>query len=81
MERSRRRDLRMKIPKIMINIKPTMATGTAHTTGLRPFFLSPVCFPAVGLTLPSLASKEVMQKMEFKSILMLVSLTDTLDKT
>ena len=80
MERSRRRDLRMKIPKIMINIKPTMATGTAHTTGLRPFFLPPVCFAGVGLTLPSLASKEVMQKMEFKSILMLSSLTDTLDK-
>ena len=24
-----------------------MATGTAHTAGVKPFFL-PVCFPAVG---------------------------------
>lgn len=72
MERSRRRDLRAKKAKIMINIKPTMATGTAHTTGLRPFFLPPVCFPGDGagagvgwggmfdgLTLPS---KEISEK-------------------
>ena len=76
MERSRRRDLRAKKTKVMINIKPTIATGTAHTTGLRPFFLPPVCFPGDGagagagvvldgmfdgLTLPS---KEIMRKIE-----------------
>lgn len=48
MERSRRRDLRAKKVKTMINIKPTMATGTAHTTGLTPFFLPPVCLPGDG---------------------------------
>ena len=80
MERSRRRDLRAKKAKIMINIKPTMATGTAHTTGPRPFFLPPVCFPGDGagagagvgwagmfdgLTLPS---KEIMRKMECSQV-------------
>ena len=31
----------------MTKINMTMATGTAHTAGLRPFLL-PVCFAAVG---------------------------------
>ena len=63
MERSRRRDLRAKKAKTMINIKPTMATGTAHTTGLTPFFLPPVCGAGMldGGTPPS---GEIMQKME-----------------
>ena len=78
MERSRRRDLRAKKAKIMINIKPTMATGTAHTTGLSPFFLPPVCCPGDGAGAGAgagvgwggmfdgltLPSKEIMRKME-----------------
>ena len=78
MERSRRRDLRAKKTKVMINIKPTIATGTAHTTGLRPFFLPPVCFPGDGAGAGAgagvgwdgmfdgltLPSKEIMRKIE-----------------
>lgn len=47
MERSNRRDLRIKNTRIMTKISPTIATGTAHTTAFRPFFL-PVCLPGVG---------------------------------
>lgn len=73
MERSNRRDLRTKNTRIMIKISPTIATGTAHTTAFRPFFL-PVCLPAVGGTGGSEVGTKIRETNKAKHVKIFVAL-------